>query len=136
MNMSELSDQDMEAIEEIHNRWIREELAGNNSEIIELCADDVKWMPPDAPPFAGKKTIAQYLSDNVVHLKNIQISDVVIYGSDSVAYLTSNYHTRFVIKEDSLTQEATGSHLWVLKKTTAGVWQVAIVTWTCWAGDQ
>ncbi len=128
--MSELCEQDVEAIEEIHNHWIREELAGNSSRVIELCTDDVRWIPPSAPPLVGKEAIAQYLSDNTVDLKDLQVEDVVIGGSSSVAYLTSNYHSRFVVEGSSELQEATGTHLWILRKTVIGAWRVAIVAWS------
>lgn len=130
--MSELSDRDVEAIEDIHDRWIREELAGKNSQIIELCTNDVKWIPPDAPPLVGKKAIAQYLIEHNVNLKDVQIRDLVIRGSDSHAYLTSSYYSRFVADETCEMQEATGTHLWVLRKTGGGVWQVAVVAWSSW----
>ena len=130
--MSELSDQDLEAIEEIHNHWIREELAGNNSRIIELCTDDVRWIPPNARPLVGKTAVAKYLNDNSVDLKDVQVGDVVISGGSSVAYLTSNYCSRFIIDGNSEMQEAVGAHLWILKKTVAEGWRVAIVAWSSW----
>ena len=130
--MSELSDQDLEAIEEIHNHWIREELVGNNSAIIELCTDDVRWLPPNAPPLVGKTAVAKYLNDNSVDLKDVQVGDVVISGGSSVVYLTSNYCSRFMIDGNSKMQEAVGAHLWILRKTMDGRWRVAIVAWSSW----
>lgn len=132
MNMSELSDKDLEAIEQIHNYWIREELAGNSSRVIELCTDDVRWIPPNAPPLVGKEAIAQHLSDSTVGLNDVQVADVVICGSRAVAYLTSNYHSRFVVEGGSEMQEAVGAHLWILRKTVGGAWRVAIVAWSSW----
>ena len=130
--MSELSDQDVEAIEEIHNYWIREELAGNSSRIIELCTDDVRWLPPNAPPLVGKAAVAKYLNDNTVDLKDVQVGDVVISGSPTIVYLTSNYYSRFMIDGNSEMQEAVGAHLWILRKTVDERWQVAIVAWSSW----
>ena len=130
--MSELSGQDVDAIEEIHNRWIRKELAGNSSQVIELCTDDVRWIPPNSPPLVGKGAIAQYLNESSVELKDVNVKEVVICGSGSVAYLTSGYHSRFVVEGDTEMQEATGTHLWVLRKTRGGAWRVAIVAWSLW----
>jgi uncharacterized protein (TIGR02246 family) len=130
--MSELPSQDVDAIEEVHNRWVREELAGDSSHVIELCTDDVRWIPPNTPPLVGKEAIAQYLSDSTVGLKDVQAGDVVICGSGSVAYLTSSYHSRFVVEGSSEMQEATGTHLWILRKTGGGAWRVAIVAWSLW----
>jgi ketosteroid isomerase-like protein len=132
MNMSEISDQDVEAIKDIHNQWIREELAGNSCQIFELCTNDVTWIPPDAPSLVGKEAILQYLNGNSVDLKDVQTNDIVIRGSDSVAYLTSSYYSRFLAEGAFEMQEATGAHLWVLRKTADGVWQVAVVAWSLW----
>jgi ketosteroid isomerase-like protein len=133
-NMSELSNPDLQTIEEIHTHWISEELAGNSVEIVELCTNDVVWVPPNAPALVGKEAIKQYLNDNSGELKDIQIRDVVIRGNESVAYLTSNYWSRYVAEGTSGMQEATGSHLWVLSKT-AGVWQVAVVAWSLYTNE-
>jgi uncharacterized protein (TIGR02246 family) len=130
--MSELSVQDVNAIEEVHNRWISRELAGNSSQVIELCTDDVKWIPPNAPPLVGKEAIAQYLNDSSVGLKDVNVKEVMIRGSGSVAYLTSGYHSRFVGEGQTEMQECTGIHLWVLRKTGGGAWRVAIVAWSLW----
>ena len=86
----------------------------------------------NAPPLVGKEGIAQYLSDNTVGLKDVQVGDVLIGGSRSVVYLTSNYHSRFVVEGASEIQEAVGAHLWILRKTVGGAWRVAIVAWSSW----
>ena len=130
--MSELSKQDVDAIEEIHNCWIKEELAGNSSRVIELCTDDVTWIPPNAPPLVGEKAIAQYLGESSAELKNISIKDTMIRGCGSVAYLTSDFRSRFVVEGRTEIQEVTGTHLWVLRKTGGGEWRVAIVAWSLW----
>lgn len=130
--MSELSNQDLAAIEEIHERWLSAELRGDYSQVIELCTDDVSWIPPDSPPLNGKNAIARYLTENAVDLKDIQAKDVVIRGNGSLAYLTSYYQTRFMFAGGSEMQEATGSHLWILKRTESRSWRVAIVSWSYW----
>ena len=130
--MSELSGQDVDSIREIHNRWIRAELAGDSSCIVELCADDVRWMPPNAPPLVGKHAIANYLNDDTVGLKQIQVKDVVIHGSGSLAYLSGNYHSQFVVSGGFVMQEARGTHLWIVRKTECGEWRVAVLAWSSW----
>ena len=132
MSMSELSNQDVDAIEEVHNCWIREELAGNSAQVIELCLNDVMWIPPNARPLVGKEAIEQYLSESSEELKDVNVKEVMIRGSGSVAYLTSCYHSRFVVEGQTEMQEAAGTHLWVLHKTEGGEWRVAIVAWSLW----
>lgn len=128
--MSELSEQDRKAIEAVHSRWIQEELAGNATRTIALCTADVKWIPPSSPPLETKDAISSYLNGNRVDLKSIHIKDLEIRGSDTIAYLTANYHSQFSIAGQAEPQESTGMHLWILRKTTDGMWRVAVVTWT------
>jgi uncharacterized protein (TIGR02246 family) len=130
--MLELSDQDREAIEMLHHQWIVEELAGNATEVIELCTEDVKWIPPNSPPLETKDAISRYLKANSVDLKGIQIKDLEIRGSDKIAFLIANYCARFSVEGETQPQESTGTHLWVLRKTAEGGWLVAAITWNSW----
>jgi uncharacterized protein (TIGR02246 family) len=138
--MSELTGEDLAAIQEIHDRWLSAELRGDHSQVIELCTDDVCWIPPNAPPLNGKHAIAQYLDENTVDLKDIQVRDVLIRGNDSIAYLTGYYHTWFKLPDEAQIQDAkihesTGAHLWILRKTGNGSWRVAIVSWSYWTSQ-
>jgi uncharacterized protein (TIGR02246 family) len=130
--MSELSEQDRKAIEAVHSRWIQEELAGNAAQTIALCTADVKWIPPSSPPLETKDAISNYLNGNRVDLKSIHIKDQEIRGSDSIAYLTANYHSQFSIAGKAEPQESTGTHLWILRKASDGKWRVAVVAWSVW----
>jgi ketosteroid isomerase-like protein len=127
--MSELSDHDKQLIADLHKRWISEELVGNSSKVLGYCTEGVMWMPPQSPPLLGKETIAQYLNENQVLLKDVKISNLSIKGNDTVAYLTSDYSSHFVAQGETTTQEADGTHLWVLEKTKDDLWLVAVVAW-------
>ncbi|HEX6728469.1 MAG TPA: DUF4440 domain-containing protein [Pyrinomonadaceae bacterium] len=130
--MSELSEQDLKAIEELHNHWIAEELVGAATQVITLCTKDIKWIPPDSPPLKGKEAITAYISANTVGLKDVQISDVEISGTGTLAYLTSRYCSQFSAEGFPETQQATGTHLWILRKESDGIWRVAVVAWSAW----
>lgn len=130
--MLELSDQDREAIEILHDKWIAEELAGNAGQIIEFCTEDVKWIPPNSRPLETKDAISRYLNANSVDLQDIQIKDLQIHGSDKVAFLIANYCSRFLVEGEAEPQESRGTHLWVLRKTAEGIWLVAAITWNSW----
>lgn len=124
--MTEFSKQDIANIKDLHKIWIAKELEGRGPEVVELCTDDVQWLPPDAPPIVGKEEIANYLATHHVKLLAIDVTDLSVKGSGSVAYLTSNYRTRYLTE---IAHEAKGTHLWVLRKED-GAWRVAIVTWS------
>jgi ketosteroid isomerase-like protein len=127
--MAELSANEKLLIADLHKRWILVELSGDSSKLIEYCTDNVIWMPPHASPLLGKETIARYLNETRAHIKDVKISNLTIRGNDNVAYLTSDYSSHFVPRGQTSTQEANGSHLWVLEKHVQ-VWLVAVVAWS------
>jgi ketosteroid isomerase-like protein len=130
--MTELLDQDVDKIKEVHNRWMELELSGENSKLVDLCTEDIQWLVPNASPIAGKEAIANYLDTNRVDVKEIDLTNLSIHGSGSLAYLTSDYRTRFLTPGHSEMHEARGTHLWVLRKSDRHVWRVAAVAWSSW----
>jgi len=130
--MTALSEEDLNTIRDLHDIWIAKELEGKGSEIIDLCTEEVHWLPPDGPPIVGKEEIANYLAAERVKLLTVNASDVSIHGSGSIAYLISNYTTRYLTEGHSeVAHEAKGTHLWVLRKEEDD-WRVAVVTWSSW----
>ena len=129
--MPQLSDDDLKAILALHDRWRDEELAGNESHILSFCTDSVRWLPPGIPPLEDKHAIAQYLENNRVDLHKVVFTRTSVDGNDSVAYLTSDFSSRYSLPGSSEIHECTGTHLWILRKE-AGLWRVAVVTWSSW----
>ena len=130
--MTELSDRDLTNIEELHDVWIAKELEGKGSEVLDLCTDAVQWLRPDAPPIVGKEEVAKYLATDPVKLLAVDISNLSVDGSGSVAYLTSNYSTRYLTESHSaIAHEAKGTHLWILRREEDR-WRVAVVAWSSW----
>jgi len=130
--MTKLSEQDLKSIKQLHDMWIAKELEGKGSEVVDLCTEDVQWLPPDGPPIVGKEEIANYLSTERVKLLTVNAADVSVQGSGLVAYLISTFTTRYLTEGHSeVTHEAKGTHLWVLRKET-DQWLVAVVTWSSW----
>ena len=130
--MAGLTYQDVEAIKDIHDRWIAKELEGNSSQVVDFCTNDIQWIPPDARPVAGREAVANYLNAFKVEIKEVEVTDLWIRGADSLAYLTSNYRSRFLTEDTSEMHEVAGTHLWLLRKTQRGDWRVAVVTWSSW----
>ena len=129
--MADLSKRDVIEIKELHDKWIAAELAGQSSQLLDLCVGEIQWIPPDAPPLRGKEAIAKYLAATKVALQQVDVDDVFVSGRDTTAYLTSNYRTRFLPEGVSETQEATATHLWILRKQ-AGKWRLAVLMWSSW----
>ena len=130
--MTGLSNLDLSSIKELHDTWIAKELEGKVSELLELCTNDIQWLPPNAPPIVGREQIAKYLATDPVKLLAIDITCLSVNGSGSVAYLTSNYQTRYLTESHSeVEHEAKGTHLWVLRRE-GDRWRVALVAWSSW----
>jgi uncharacterized protein (TIGR02246 family) len=130
--MTELLDRDVDEIKALHNQWIDLELSGGSSRLVDLCTEDIQWIPPNSPPLAGRQAIAEYSDNNQVDVKEIEITNLSIRGSGSVAYLTSDYLTQFLTHDSPEVHSARGTHLWILRKTESGEWRVAVVTWSSW----
>ena len=129
--MSEISPQDRNNIMDVHDLWIAKELEGRGSEVIDLCTDDIQWLPPNEPPIVGKEEIAKHLAAHATTVESIDISELRIQGSGSLAFLISNYRTHYLIPGHSELHESRGTHLWVLRKE-GDDWRVAAVTWSVW----
>lgn len=130
-SMTEISQQDLNKIKDVHDLWITKELEGNGSEVIDLCTQDIQWLPPNDPPIVGKEEIAKHLAAHPTKVQSIDINDLCIRGSGSLAYLISNYRTHYLTKGHSELHESTGAHFWVLRKE-GDDWRVAVVTWSAW----
>ena len=126
--MNRLTEDDVREIQQIHSSWIEFEVAGEDRRLLALCADDVEFWPPDAPPVLGRPAVSAQLSRGT-RIHGIEISSRRILGSNEIAYLTASYKTTFSSAEDSTPRQALGSHLWVLEKR-AGGWVVILVSWS------
>jgi uncharacterized protein (TIGR02246 family) len=126
--MLTLPEKDIEAIEQIHLRWIEAEKSGNALEVLRFCTDDVRWMVPGSEVLVGKEA-ASLLVHTGTEIVDIQTADVQVCGSGDLAYKTSKYTTRFVSEGRDGEQVSRGSHLWILRKQDNDEWKVALVTW-------
>ena len=127
--MSDLSAVDLQAIEQLHTSWLNYERAGDNLSLLKLCTDDVMWLPPNSPALIGQQAIIRWLLSSEAKIIKVEITDLLIRGSDSIAYKTSNYSTDYVGADGSETKTVTGAHVWILHKLQ-DAWKVALVTWS------
>ena len=129
--MDNLTEDDVREIERIHSSWIDFEVAGEDSRLLALCADDIEFWPPDAPPVLGRAAVSAQLARRSTRIHGIEISGRRILGSNEIAYLTASYKTTFSSAEDSTHKQAFGSHLWILEKRAAA-WTLTLVSWSAW----
>lgn len=127
--MSKFPEQDVRAIQDIHYRWLSEERQGNPVGVLQWCTEDVRWIPPDSPLLAGKEAIRKWLESDKVEIKSLEVANLQIHGSGSLAYKTGDYSTSYVEPHSSEIYRVSGTHLWVLHKSSDQEWQVAVVAW-------
>ena len=127
--VSEFPEQDVRAIQDIHHHWLSEERKGNPGALLQWCTEDVRWIPPDSPALAGKEAIRKWLESDKVEIKSLEVTNLQIHGSGSVAYKTVDYSTTFVEPNHPELYRISGTHLWVLHQLSGGEWQVAVVAW-------
>jgi ketosteroid isomerase-like protein len=48
--MDELTNDAVREIEQVHSKWIEYEVAGDDHNLMTLCADDIELWPPNAQP--------------------------------------------------------------------------------------
>ena len=130
--MSELTTDALREIEQIHSSWIKFEVAGEDHDLMALCADDIELWPPDAQPLLGRAAVSALIAHGTIRIHSIEITNRRIQGSNEIACLTASYKTTFSSAEDSTPRQALGSHLWILRKR-ASTWVVALVSWSLWA---
>ena len=129
--MDKLTEDAVQEIEQIHSSWIEFEVAGEDENLLALCADDIELWPPDAQPVLGRVAVSAQLAHGITRIHGVEISGRRIRGSNEIAYLTASYRTTFSSAEDFTPRQALGSHLWILQKC-GGAWLVTLVSWSVW----
>lgn len=127
--MFNLPEKEIEAIQQIHQKWIEAEKQGRSLDVLQYCTDDVRWMVPNSEVLIGKDAARSLLDDKVTEIINIETERIQISGSGEIAYKTSRYITQFRMKDTDEIQVISGTHLWILHKQENRQWQVALVTW-------
>jgi ketosteroid isomerase-like protein len=127
----ELTQESIRQIERIHSDWIAMEAAGENTRLLDLCADEIEFWPPDSPPIVGRNAIVARMSSGSERVESIEIADRKIRGSNEIAFLTASYKTKLSSAENGTSRQILGSHMWILRNG-GGTWQVILVAWSRW----
>lgn len=115
----------------IHQTWIDAEQRGDVEVMLALCSDDIRFFPPDLPARQGKNAIRELLQTPVDSVKEINISNIQIEISGSLAYKTASFVTHSKKSPELQTTTIQGNHLWVLRRESTQ-WRIIIVSWSLW----
>jgi uncharacterized protein (TIGR02246 family) len=129
--MRDVSEPAQVAIRALHDRWMSLELAGQPAGVLELCTEDVVWLPPGGPALHGQTMVRQWLAGfPATVLQRIETTSLRIEAQDGLAWKLASFETWFVGPGLTGPNRVRGTHLWVLRKIESGVWRVAAVAWS------
>jgi ketosteroid isomerase-like protein len=127
---SNLSTDDVEAIIKIHNAWLDAERVGDTAGVVKFCTPGVIWIPPNEAALEGQAAIRDWLATTEAKVISLEVSDVQVRGSSTVAYKRGNYRTSYLAEGNSEAKTISGTHLWILIKSETAGWRVDVVTWS------
>jgi uncharacterized protein (TIGR02246 family) len=126
-----LSDEDRFAIETLHTEWLNAELRRDASALLQLCIAAPVWLPPNEAPLCGRAAILRWLEEQAhATVRRIDIDDLTIAGLGPFAWKLATFRTTVEGPPDEGAEIVTGVHAWLLQRDDAGVWRIAVVTWT------
>ena len=123
-----LSAQDRLAIEALHDEWLKLELLGDSSALLQLCTPFPLWLPPNEQPLCGRAAILHWLAaQSQATVRRIDIADLAILGTGSFACKVATFRTTLESPADAV---VTGTHAWLLQRDDASGWRICVVAWT------
>jgi ketosteroid isomerase-like protein len=73
-----LSKKDIITIKKIHQAWVESEIDGKIEKLLDLCSQDITFIPPDSSAVTGKDQIKNWLKTNKSKIEDIKISNLRI----------------------------------------------------------
>lgn len=115
----------------LHQAWMDAERYSDVQSILDLCSSEIRFFPPDRPIIQGKEAVREFLLSGSDSIDEIEISNIHVEASGSLAYKTAQYFTRLRVSSDKEVTTIRGNHLWVLRQESSH-WRVLIVAWSMW----
>ena len=118
---AEFSAQDEAAVRAVADSAVAYLRSGKPDAWAELYAEDGVLYPPNRPAVRGRSALREYAQG--IPVENIEFIDVQVQGQGPLAYGTSGV----VIKMKDQPSDS-GKQLWVARRSSAGKWEVAVVS--------
>lgn len=118
---AEFSAQDEAAVRAVADSAVAYLRAGKSDAWADLYAEDGVLYPPNRPAVRGRSALREYAQG--VAVENIEFTDVQVQGHGPLAYGTSG-----VVFKMKGHPADTGKQLWVARRSSAGKWEVAVVS--------
>ena len=123
-----LSEEDVAAIRQLHDRMFEAVVAGDWS-IMNAYAEDGVAMPPNHPAVEGRPAIVEWNEALAVEFVDGGGTPHAIDGCGGLAYLRGGfwYDMRFEGQPDLVRYE--GKFVWIFRKQPDGTWQLEAAIW-------
>ena len=125
-----ISKADRGSIENLQRRWLGQESGGRVEGVLQLCTDDIIWIPPTGRALRGRAEILDWLGGQPRTTDEVTLSNLQIDGDEHLAYKVADFRTRSKQTGSEETVVSSGSHMWVLRRNTDDSWKVAVVAWS------
>ena len=125
-----LSDSDHRAIEGLQRRWLAQESACEADALLELCTEDIIWMPPTGRTLRGRAEVLDWLGGQPQTTDEVTLTNLKIDGDGRLAYKVADFRTSSTQAGSDETLVSSGSHMWVLRRGIDDSWKVAVVAWS------
>jgi ketosteroid isomerase-like protein len=73
--MYELTKDALSEIQQVHSSWVECEIVGDSLSLMALCADEIEFWPPDAPPLRGRAAVSAQTASAKAKIDSIEITD-------------------------------------------------------------
>lgn len=117
-------DEQLQAIEKIHDDWVAAEIAGRPEDVLALCAPAFVGLSPAGDEIRGRKALAGLLKRSLSGVRSIDSSNLLIHIYEDMAVMSANFTTQ----KDGEDHPIRGRHLWILNWLD-GEWKVVLSSW-------
>ncbi|HLA10516.1 MAG TPA: DUF4440 domain-containing protein [Pyrinomonadaceae bacterium] len=97
--------------------------------VIELCTEDVLLIPPTGSPIVGRKALTEWLQHESSDVISVDSEIRLLRGNETMAYKIAAFSSTSRVASTGEVLTSSGSHLWILERSTEGKWRVALLTW-------
>jgi uncharacterized protein (TIGR02246 family) len=128
--VTERSDSDIRAIEQIREATMRAENAGDADFFRSACTEDVVVMPPHMPVVAGREAAVGFMRAFLgqFNLSIRYISEETTIDKD-LAYDRGTYSQTLTPKGGGASISENGNFLWLYARAPDGPWKMSRVIW-------
>lgn len=123
--VAQLSEEDKAAIQNLLDRLVQAELAGDWEAVYAMYTEDIVEMPSNQPAIEGLAAVREWIESQDFTISEMTVTVADIDGRGDLAYLRGTFTETFVVGEGQPTQSQ-GKYVLILRKQADGSWRIAL----------